>query len=64
MAEGFQVNVAMLPAGDDPDNFIRREGGAAYQEKLRTSRQYLEYLLDRAAAGQDLSTGRAAGGSS
>ena len=35
VAEGFQVNVAMLPAGDDPDNFIRKSGGAAYQEKLR-----------------------------
>ena len=28
VAEGFQVNVAMLPAGDDPDNFIRKFGGA------------------------------------
>jgi len=55
VAEGFQVNVAMLPAGDDPDNFIRKAGGAAYQEKLRNSRQYLEYLLDRAAAEHDFS---------
>jgi DNA primase len=53
VAEGFQVNVAMLPAGDDPDNFIRKHGAAAYQEKLRTSRQYLEYLLDRTAAEHD-----------
>jgi DNA primase len=56
VAEGFQVNVAMLPAGDDPDNYIRRHGAAAYQEQLRTSRQYLEYLLDRSAADEDLST--------
>ena len=56
MTEGFQVNVAMLPAGDDPDNFIRRQGAAAYQEQLRNSRQYLEYLLDRSAADEDLST--------
>jgi len=55
VAEGFQVNVAMLPAGDDPDNFIRKLGGAAYQDKLRNSRPYLEYLLDRAAAAHDLS---------
>jgi DNA primase len=55
VAEGFQVNVAMLPAGDDPDNFIRKAGAAAYQERLRTSTQYLEYLLDRAAAGRDFS---------
>jgi DNA primase len=53
VAEGFQVNVAMLPAGDDPDNFIRKSGAAAYQEKLRNSRPYLEYLLDRTAAGHD-----------
>jgi DNA primase len=54
VAEGFKVNVVMLPAGEDPDNFIRKHGGAAYQEKLRTSRPYLEYLLDRAAAEHDL----------
>jgi len=56
VAEGFQVNVAMLPAGDDPDNYIRKHGAAAYQEQLRNSRQYLEYLLDRSAAVEDLST--------
>lgn len=56
VTEGFQVNVAMLPAGDDPDNYIRRHGAGAYQELLRNSRQYLEYLLDRTAADEDLST--------
>jgi DNA primase len=55
VAEGFQVNVAMMPAGEDPDNFIRKHGGTAYQEKLRNSRQYLEYLLDRTAAEHDFS---------
>jgi DNA primase len=54
VAEGFQVNVVTMPAGDDPDTFIRREGGAAYQERLKTSRPYLEYLLDQAVVGQDL----------
>jgi DNA primase len=54
VAEGFQVNVAMMPEGEDPDTFIRRHGGAAYQEQLRHSRQYLDYLLDRAAADHDL----------
>ncbi|MBA2304053.1 MAG: DNA primase [Acidobacteria bacterium] len=53
VTEGFQVNVAMLPAGDDPDNFIRKNGGPAYQERLRCSRQYLDYLLDRTAAEHD-----------
>jgi DNA primase len=54
VAEGFQVNVAMMPAGEDPDTFIRAHGGAAYQEQLRQSRQYLDYLIDRAAADYDL----------
>jgi DNA primase len=55
VAEGFQVNVAMLPSGDDPDNFIRKAGGAAYQEQLRNSTSYLTYLLDRTAAAHDFS---------
>jgi DNA primase len=53
VAEGFQVNVARLPAGEDPDNFIRTHGGAAYQECLRQSRPYLEHLLERTAAEHD-----------
>ena len=53
VTEGFSVNVAILPSGDDPDTFIRKHGGAAYQERLRTSRQYLDYLLDREAVGHD-----------
>lgn len=53
VAEGFDVNVAMLDNGEDPDTFIRRRGGAEYRERLRTSRSYLEYLLDQGAAGLD-----------
>src|SRR5881275_3543527 len=34
VAEGFQVNVAMLPEGADPDTFVRRHGGRAYVERL------------------------------
>jgi len=56
VTEGFQVNVAMLPAGQDPDTFIRTYGGEAYVEKLRTSQPYLDYLLDRAAGEHDLGT--------
>ncbi len=54
VAEGFQVNVAVLPDGKDPDTFIRSSGGQAYVERLTGSQPYLEFLLDRAAAGEDL----------
>ena len=53
VAEGFDVNVVMLDAGEDPDTFIRRKGADRYRERLRTSRPYLEYLVDNAAAGLD-----------
>ncbi len=56
VAEGFQVNVALLPAGHDPDTFIRTFGGDAYRDRLRGSRPYLDYLLDRAAEEHDLGT--------
>jgi DNA primase len=55
VAEGFQVNVAMMPAGQDPDSFIRQHGGLAYLQRLKESRQYLDYLLDRTATELDLS---------
>jgi DNA primase len=54
VAEGFQVNVALLPQGSDPDTFIRNESGRAYIERLKSSRSYLEFLLDRAAERVDL----------
>jgi DNA primase len=56
VAEGFEVNVATLPAGEDPDTFIQKNGSAAYGERLRQSRPYLEYLLDRTAAGHNLNS--------
>jgi DNA primase len=56
VGEGFEVNVAVLPPGEDPDTFIRRHGARAYGERLRQSQPYLEYLLDRSAAGQNLNT--------
>jgi DNA primase len=56
VAEGFAVNVAVLPAGDDPDTFIRKLGAQGYAERLEHSTPYLEYLLDRAAASHNLNT--------
>ncbi len=53
LSEGFKVNVANLPTGQDPDSLVRAEGGAQYREKLRNSQPYLEYLLDRASTEHD-----------
>ncbi len=54
VSEGFEVNVAVLPQGQDPDTYVRKQGQSGYAERLRTSRPYLEFLLDRSAAVADL----------
>jgi DNA primase len=56
VGEGFDVNVVMLDKGEDPDTFIRTRGAAGpdrYRERLRSSRPYLEYLLEQASTGVD-----------
>jgi DNA primase len=54
VGEGFDVNVALLPAGEDPDTYVQKHGREAYVGRLQTSRPYLEFLLDRGAAEHDL----------
>jgi DNA primase len=54
VSEGFDVNVALLPTGLDPDTFIQRHGRDAYLTQLKQSRPYLDFLLDRAASAHDL----------
>lgn len=55
VGDGFDVNVLMLEKGEDPDTFIKRRGPQAYRDRLKTSRPYLEYFLDRASIGVDFS---------
>jgi DNA primase len=46
--EEFNIKVLTLEAGFDPDLFIRRKGRDAYQEALRQSHRYFDYLIERA----------------
>ena len=57
LAQGLQVNVAVLPDGEDPDTCIRNHGVDRYRETLRASRPYLMYVLDREASQRDLTRG-------
>jgi DNA primase len=54
--EGFQVGVALLPSGQDPDVFVRRHGGMAYQTVVDQARPYLDFLVERTASQYDLAT--------
>ncbi len=51
---GFEAKVLALPGGLDPDSFIRRQGIAAYRERLSAAPSYLDYLTERAATQHDL----------
>ena len=44
----LRVKVALLPAGHDPDTFLRAEGAAAFAERIAGARSLLAYALDRA----------------
>lgn len=44
---GMQVNVVELPAGSDPDSFLRQEGPDGYRRQLQSSLPYLDFLLDK-----------------
>ena len=54
--EGFEVNVALLPAGRDPDLVVREEGGEAYQALVDGAKPYLDFLVERAAGQHDTAT--------
>jgi DNA primase len=48
--EEFTIKVLTLEQGFDPDLFIRRKGKDAYQDALRHSQKYFDYLIERARA--------------
>lgn len=54
VAADFDVNVALLSDGQDPDTFLQKQGRDAFVQQLRRSKPYLEFLLDRHAANHDL----------
>jgi DNA primase len=56
-AGALRVKVALLPAGHDPDTFLRANGSEAFSERIASARSILAYALDRALADPDGATG-------
>ena len=53
----LDTRIATLPAGQDPDSFVRREGGAgALEELVESAPPALDVYLDRMAAAVDLTS--------
>jgi len=55
LENGFEVNVVALPAGKDPDLFVREQGVVAYRGRLQAGLPYIEFLTRDTAARHDLS---------
>ena len=53
----LRLRVALLPAGHDPDTFLRERGAAAFEERIAAARSLLAYALDRVIADPDGATG-------
>jgi DNA primase len=55
LTEGFKVNVLRMPTDEDPDEYVRAHGADKFLALLKTTQPYIEYIIDIASAGQDLS---------
>ncbi|SFU83318.1 DNA primase [Halomonas korlensis] len=55
MIDGRQARFLFLPEGEDPDTLVRREGTAAFEDRITCASPLSEFLFDQAASGRDLS---------
>ncbi len=46
---GMDVRVARLPAGEDPDSMIRKQGATAFQTAIGGALNYFDHALERMA---------------
>src|SRR5437867_1005131 len=54
VARGLRVKVLRLPAGEDPDLYVRRIGTDEYRQRLDSAPEYMDYVIEEAASGKDL----------
>ena len=48
------VRVAEMPAGEDPDSLVRREGKESFESRVAGARDFFDYWLERESADVDL----------
>jgi DNA primase len=54
--ESLQVRVVELPAGEDPDTYLKTAGAEAYRKRLAEAPVYMEWLVRRSAARHEVGT--------
>jgi len=45
-----QPKIALLPAGEDPDSFLRKNSAQALEERLKSARNLLSFVVDKTIA--------------
>src|SRR4029453_13498724 len=45
-----------MPAGEDPDSLVRREGKEAFEKRIAGARDFFDYLIERETANVDLTS--------
>lgn len=56
MADGHQMRFMFLPDGEDPDTLVRREGKAAFEERIEQAQPLSSFLFNSLLSQVDLST--------
>ncbi len=59
LGKGVAVKVARMPAGEDPDSLIQKEGVGAFRERIAGARDYFEEAVDLGLAEDPSPQGRA-----
>ncbi len=52
--EGCIVKVLTIPSGKDPDEYIRKEGAKAFEERIKKSISFMEYKIENAKKGLNI----------
>lgn len=50
------VRVAEMPAGEDPDSLVRREGKKAFEDRIAGAREFFDYWIEREVVEVDLAS--------
>lgn len=54
LEKGLDVRVVELPAGSDPDDFVKDEGAEAFGKLLKEAPEYLQFLVRRELRTRDI----------
>ena len=55
-AEGMHIRMVIMPQGDDPDTFIKRDGAEAFAAIIDQAKEYFVVKLDHETSTRDLTT--------